>query len=139
MNRLLSISAIAAVLVTASTTALAQRQVDERNFGERLVIIVPLTGDGSPRSPYRPLFAPTAEEIHEGKFLGFTAVLSDDKRFALMEVVARDRSAFEGILKDTRPDVKKFDVAKGARREEIELEFRKLKKDFDWAKFKEGK
>jgi hypothetical protein len=43
------------------------------------------------------------------------------------------------MLKDTRPEVKKFDPVKGARKEDIETEFRKIKKDFDFAKFKEGK
>ena len=71
--------------------------------------------------------------------IGYTAVLSDDKKFALLELVARDRKAFDAIFKDTRTDVKKFDHVKGAKKEDIEAEFRKLKKDFDFAKFKEGK
>jgi hypothetical protein len=116
-----------------------QQRVDDRNFGERLTLVVPLQGDGSYRNPFRPLFAPTPEEIREGKFFGYTAVLSDDKKFALMEIVAPDRKAFDAILKDARPEVKKFDAARGARKEDIETEFRKYKKDFDYAKFKEGK
>ena len=35
--------------------------------------------------------------------------------------------------------MKKFDHVKGAKKEDIEVEFRKYKKDFDFAKFKEGK
>ena len=117
----------------------AQRRVDDRNFGERLVVIVPLIGNGTPRNPFRPLFAPTAEETKAGGgIISYTSVLSDDRKFALVELVATDRKAFEAILKDTRPDVKKFDHTKGSKKEDIELEFRKLKKDFDFAKFKEG-
>ena len=114
--------------------------MDDRNFGERLVVIVPLIGDGTPRNPFRPLFAPTTDEMKTaGGIIGYTSVLSDDRKFALVELVATDRKAFDAILKDTRQDVKKFDHTKGSTKEDIELEFRKLKKDFDFAKFKEGK
>lgn len=119
--------------------AAGQRRVDDRNFGERLIYIAPIVGDGSTRNPFRPLFAPQLEDIRPGGFIGYTAVLSDDKKLALVEVVAYDRKAFDTILKDTRPDVTKFDPARGARKEQIEAEFRKYKKDFDFAKFKEGK
>ena len=126
-----------------AAVALAQRQVDERNLGERLLLIVPVVGAGEATDPKRPLFVPTPEErIQAGAngILAYTAVLSDDKKFALVELVARDRKAFEGILKETRPDVKKFDQQRdGARAEDIEAEFRKYKKDFDFKKFKEGK
>jgi hypothetical protein len=119
----------------------AQRRVDERNYGERITLIAPLQGSGTPRDPYRPLFAPSPEELRAGAsaILSYTAVLSDDKKFALIEFVARDQKAFEAILKDTRPDVKKFDHSRGAKKAEIELEFKKYKKDFSYDKFKEGK
>ena len=129
----------ALILLALASPVAAQRRVDERNFGERLVLIVPLVGDGTPRNPFRPLFAPMPDEIKAGGFIGYTAVLSDDKKFALVELVAHDRKAFDAILKDTRTDVKKFDHVKGAKKEDIEVEFRKYKKDFDFAKFKEGK
>ena len=103
-------------------------------------MVVPLIGDGTPRNPFRPLFAPSPEEIRAGTaFLSYTAVLSDDKKFALMEIVAKDRKAFDAILKDQRPDIKKFDHDKGGKKAEIELEFKKYKKDFSYDKFKEGK
>ncbi len=127
------------LLIAVSPAVAQQRRVDDRNYGERLVLIVPLVGDGSPRNPFRPLFAPMPEEMQASGMIGYTAVLSDDKKFALVELVARDRKAFDGIFKDTRADVKKFDHLKGAKKEDIEAEFRKHKKDFDFGKFKEGK
>ena len=127
-------------LLLSCNFAAAQRRVDDRNFGERLVLIVPVIGDGTPRNPFRPLFAPLgAEEMAASGLIGYTTVLSDDRKSALIELVATDRKAFDAILKDTRQDVKKFDPAKGAKKEDIEQEFRKVKKDFDFAKFKEGK
>ena len=130
--------------IAGAAIAPAQRQVDERNLGERLILIVPVQGLGSAQDPKRPLFVPTHEDrVRDGAAAGivsYTAVLSDDKKFALVELVARDRKAFEAILKDTRPDVKRFDHQKGlARAEDIELEFRKYKKDFDFKQFREGK
>ena len=127
------------LLIAVNPGLAQQRRVDDRNFGERLVLIVPLVGDGSPRNPFRPLFAPTPDEVQASGIISYSSVLSDDKKFALLELVARDRKAFDAILKDTRIDVKKFDHLKGAKKEDIETEFRKHKKDFDFAKFKEGK
>ena len=122
-----------------NTPLAAQRRVDDRNFGERIFIIAPMIGDGSVQNPFRPLFAPSPDEIKPGGFIGYTSVLSDDKKYALIELVAHDRKAFDAILKDARTDVKKFDHIKGAKKEDIELEFRKYKKGFDFVKFKEGK
>ena len=44
--------------------------------------------------------------------------------------MARDRSAFAAVLNSGRADVKTFERGT-ARKEEIELEFRKYKRDFD--------
>ena len=64
--------------------------------------------------------------------LGFTFVLSDDGQHALAEFVAKDRAAFQQILADTT--VKSF--LKGRdKREDIEAEFKKYKKDFDFKSF----
>jgi hypothetical protein len=126
-----------------SKPASAQRSVDERNLGERLIVIVPIVGTGTAQDPKRPLFVPTPEErIRDGatSLQSFTAVYSDDGKFALVEFVGSDRKAFEAIFKSTRADVKWFDHQNGrATAEAIDEEFRKFKKDFDFKKFKEGK
>ncbi len=60
--------------------------------------------------------------------------MSDDGKYALAEFVARDRSAFRQILADSSPDVKSF-VRGVHKRQEIEAEFKKYKKDFDFSQF----
>ena len=131
------------LLLLSCNFAAAQRRVDDRDLGERLILIVPVVGAGTAQDPKRPLYAPTPEERTQagaGGIQSYTAVLSDDKKFALIELVAQEGKAFEAILKDTRPDVKRFDLQKGKdKAEDIENEFRKYKKDFDLKKFKEGK
>jgi hypothetical protein len=55
---------------------------------------------------------------------------SDDGKLALVEFVAYSRDAFKDLLADTRPDIKVFIKGKD-KREDIEKEFKKHKKDFN--------
>ena len=57
-------------------------------------------------------------------------VESVDGSMALVELVARDRSAFSAILADKSPNVKVFEKGKH-KKDDIEKEFHKYKKDFD--------
>jgi hypothetical protein len=115
----------------------AQPRVDARSMYERVMAVVPLVGKGTFDDPKRPMYAPTPAEIHTAAatrtgILGFTHVMSDDGQFALVEFVARDRAAFQQILAD--PSIRAF--LKGRdRREDVEAEFLKHKKDFDFAHF----
>ena len=78
-----------------------------------------------------PLFAPKpGEKPGPGGPLSYSMTLSDDGKSAIVEFSARDRKAFAEILNSRRPDVKAFERGK-ATKEEIENEFRKVKKDFD--------
>jgi hypothetical protein len=117
----------------------AQHRVDPRNMYERVMMIVPMMGTGSFEDPVRPMYTPlpsafraaAVSRTHTG-ILGFTFVLSDDGQHALVEFVAKDRSAFQQILADS--SVKSF--LKGRdKREDIEAEFKKYKKDFDFTHF----
>ena len=115
-----------------------QQRVDPRSMYERLMAVVPIVGSGkSSEDPRRPLYAPTPAELRASAIsrtgiLGFTHVLSDDGHFALVEFVARDRSAFKAILADST--VKAF--LKGRdKRADVEAEFKKYKKDFDFATY----
>ncbi len=65
--------------------------------------------------------------------IGFTAQISDDRKFALVEMVARDRAAFKDILADRNPNVKVFEKGK-ATRAEVLAEFQKYKRDIDLTK-----
>lgn len=68
----------------------------------------------------------------------FSYVLSDDGKKAIVEFVASDEAAFEEILRD--PEVKAFRkkdiVLSGAKKDEAEAEFKKVKKDFELAKLR---
>jgi hypothetical protein len=84
------------------------------------------------------MFAPYGEgrwtDRRAPEITGFSYVVSDDGRFALVEFVARDKRAFDGLMGSGRADVKVFRRGR-ARKEEVEQEFRKHKKDFDWERF----
>jgi len=116
-----------------------QQRVDSRNLYERITAILPIGGSGTFADPVRPLYTPlpaalkaAATSRSRTAILGFTYVLSDDGKHALVEFVARDRAAFQQILAD--PTVKSFVKGKD-KRQDIEAEFKKYKKDFDFTHF----
>lgn len=126
------------LLLAASSFLFAQQRVDPRNMHERLLCVVPITGTGTPADPRRPMHAPPppakgAVPSRDG-IIAFTWQPSDDGRLALVEFVARDRAAFDAILKDSNPEVKVFEKGK-AKRADIEKEFKRHKKDFDLDRF----
>src|SRR5437016_932515 len=86
----------------ALTALVAQRRVDRGNLYERAMCIVPMVGSGSPADSRRPAYvplpaAPGAPTSPNG-IIGFSYQMSDDGQFALLELVARDRSAFNAVL-----------------------------------------
>jgi len=118
---------------------LGQQRVDPRHLYERTMVIVAMTGSGSFDDPVRPMYTPLPSALKTAAasrartgILGFTYVLSDDGKHALVEFVARDRAAFQQILADTT--VKSFVKGKD-KREDVEAEFKKYKKDFDFTHF----
>ena len=122
-------------LVAGASLVSAQPRVDPRNMYERVLAIVPLVGAGTPADPQRPKYAPVASAIDPTSrtgILGYMYVLSDDGKVALVEYVARDRSAFSTILADKA--IQSF--VKGVnQRSEIETAFKALKKNFDFDHF----
>jgi hypothetical protein len=119
-----------------------QPRVDARNSYERILMVLPLVGTGTLDDPIRPSLIPAARSgsrtlqavsnAPATPILGYTFVLSDDGKFALTEIVMRDRSAFPAIL--ATPGVTAF--IKGLNtREQIETEFKKYKANFDSTKF----
>jgi hypothetical protein len=81
------------------------------------------------------MHAPVAAASPTGErsaIIAYSQQISDDGRFALVEYVARDRSAFATILADKSITV----FVKGtSKKDDIERELRKYKKDFDLEKF----
>jgi len=128
-------AAIAVCLSAMATTIYGQPRVDYRNLYERVLAIVPVVGTGTFADPKRPMYAPTPQQMNPVSRTGiiaYTHVLSDNGRFALVEFVARDRSAFQSILADTTIQV----FLKGRdQREDAVAAFQKLKKNFDFSHF----
>src|SRR5580692_5018518 len=101
------------LLVLASVVC-AQHSVDPKNLYHRIICVTPLTGSGSATDPVRPKYAPWPLPIqqmgtpvpnpaiqNQGAIIAFSYVLSDDRQSAIVEFVARSRSAFTAILNDS--------------------------------------
>lgn len=135
-------------LLMLAVVACAQRRVDPRNTYHRIIAVVPLQGTGATDNPRRPQYAPpvtvaktaptattanaTPPTALPTDIIAFTQVPTDDNKFAIVEFVARDRTAFAAILAD--PTIKSFEkglVGKGV----IEAELRKVKKGFSLDQF----
>ncbi|MBX6326481.1 MAG: hypothetical protein IRY93_10640 [Chthoniobacterales bacterium] len=97
-----------------------------------------MIGAGTPQDPRRPLHTPADEaqlqqlDRRQAKMLGFSYIVSDDGQYALVEFVASDRSAFAELLAD--PTIKKFEKGR-AKREDIEREFRRYRRQFNLSDF----
>ena len=129
--RILHFLLLIAVLVLPQLSG--QPPVTPTNVFERIYVIVPLVGKGTMDDPRRPLFAPSDQDKdlpEEERILSFTAIPSDDGRFALVEFVAKDRAAFRRIAEQGRDLNLKLFVKGRDSKVSVEQEFRKLKRDF---------
>ena len=136
MKRILWALSLAAVVIGPSA---AQRRLEHSQTHERILAIVPMIGTGTFADPRRPMFTPsptdrTSAALQRAQerlgIIGFGFEASDDGKFALVEFVARDRSGFDEVMRALGTQVKFF--RRGFdRKADIELEFRKYKKDFD--------
>jgi len=126
------------LFAASSSQLFAQHKVQMHNMYERLYLVVPMIGSGTPQDPRRPMYvpAPVPPAADAGAHPASSGIIayafqeSDDGQYALVELVARDPSAFKPILEDREPRVKIFRKGKD-KREDIETEFRKHIKDFD--------
>jgi hypothetical protein len=137
-------------------TVQAQPPVSPRNSYERILVILPIIGSGTAADPMRPSLIPPpggatpnilnitpttaanptpvagGPSYPQNLILGYTWVPSDDGKFALTEIVMRDRSAFPAIM--ALPGVTAF--IKGINKlADIQTAFQQYKKDFDPTKF----
>ena len=128
---------LAFALLLSSSLAVAQRKVAPKNPYNRLICVVPMVGSGKADDPRRPKYAPwppTQPGIApvRNAILAFSHQVSDDGTSALVEFIALDQSAFSAILSDKA--IKAFH--KGTdKKDDIEKELRKYKKDFDLDRF----
>jgi hypothetical protein len=119
---------------TSAQRGVVQHRLDAGQTNFRILAVVPLIGSGTKTDPIRPAYAPAppaqgAKRDPNG-IIGFTFQISDDKKHALVEFVARNRAAFAQLLADTRSDVKVFERGKD-KKANIENELRKYKKDLN--------
>jgi hypothetical protein len=122
---------LAGLLVLASVVC-AQRRVDPRFSYVRVIAVVPLIGQGTQEDPRRPQYAPWPAATDPNGIIAFSFVPSDDGRLAIVEFVARSRSAFEALLADKNiTALEKGRVSKTS----LEAAVRTYRKDFDLNKF----
>jgi hypothetical protein len=114
--------------------------VDPGHMYYRVYAVVPMIGTGTKDDPKRPMFAPSPAETaarapgNRSGILAFQYQLSDDKKLGLTEFVAAERAAFQTMLASSDPDVKCFERGKHTK-DEIQAEFAKHKKDFQFSEF----
>ena len=96
--------------------------------------MVPYTGAGTRKDPRRPLYTPIpgSRATSLAGIIAFQQIPTDDKKFAIVEFVAADVSAFTLILNDK--SIKVFEKGKHSR-VSIEQEFKIVRKDFDLSQF----
>jgi hypothetical protein len=89
-------------LLALAVVVCAQRRVDPRNLYHRVVCVVPMTRQGTVEDALRPLHAPwpPSDKPNPKGILGFSHVVSDDGRFAIVEFLASDPAAFAPLLND---------------------------------------
>ena len=112
-----------------------QRKVDPRYTYVRVIAVVPHVGSGTSSDPKRPAHVPAARTSALQPLpgiIGFTQQISDDGRWALVEYVARDMASVQHILNDK--SIKTFVKGKD-KRDQIEAELKRFKKDFDFDQF----
>src|SRR5580658_8797597 len=110
----------------------AQHSVDPRDTYHRVICVVPMIGSGTPADPKRPKYAPAPGAAQPDGIIGFTQVPTDDGKSAIVEFVARKRSALLPILADTT--ITSYE--KGAQSASaIESALQKLKQGFSLVQF----
>ena len=128
-----SASRVAAVAIVLCLCGYAQnRQVDSRNQHERVIALVPFVGSGTMDDPKRPMFAPAPGQVNPGSTSGIVAFHfepTDDGTMAIVELVARDKAAFQPILTTTVSGVQVFLRGRDDKAT-VESTLQKYRKDF---------
>lgn len=118
-----------------AAAAFAQHAVDPSARYYRVICLVHLTGAGTHQDPLRPEYVPQSTDAAEkAGIVAWSILPTDDKRMAILQLVARDRHAFESLMSDKRPEVKVFEIGTHGK-ELIETALKLVRKDFDLEKF----
>lgn len=105
----------------------------------RIICVVPMIGTGTLDDPRRPMLAPIPNQPASTKaskgfldsptIMAFHSVVGDDGQFAIVELEARDRAAFQSILRN-RSLLQSFDLAK-TKLETLVPQLRRYKRNFE--------
>jgi hypothetical protein len=87
-------------LLALTGVVCAQRRVDSKNSYDRVIAVVSFIGSGTQADPKRPQYVPWPPTRDPNGIIAWSVLPSDDGRFALIELVARNRSAFQSLLSD---------------------------------------
>lgn len=117
------------LLLLCACAVSAQGRVPKEFLDERIMVVVPMIGQGTAEDPMRPMFMPKPADIAKSPFLSIQVELSDDGKTALVEFVARSKDAFKEILAARGKDVKVFERGKN-KKEDVEQEFGKVKSGY---------
>ena len=117
---------MAIIAIPSLLLAQAQfRKVDPQLTHERIIAIVPMVGLGTVKNPKHPLFSDL-----DG-LTGFTAEISDDGRFALVEFVAKESKFLTTIATSGQRQERKDSPNKDA----VLEEFKRYKRNFKPERF----
>jgi hypothetical protein len=114
----------------------AQGRVPKEFAYHKVWAVVPIIGTGTPDDPRRPMFVPspaeskrTADAKQRPNVLAYSMQFSDDGTKALVEFTGVNPAALKFIVESKNPNVKAFERGK-AKKEDIEAEFQKYKRNF---------
>jgi hypothetical protein len=113
---------------------MGQHAVDPSMRYFRVVALVHLTGAGTLADPIRPEYVPAQADATRQGIIAWSVLPTDDKKMAIVHLVAVNHHAFDQILADKRPEVKVFEVGKTPKAA-IEAAFGLAKAGFDLSKF----
>ncbi len=101
------------------------RKVDPQLTHDRIIAIVPMVGAGTAKDPKHPQYSDSPG------ITGFTAELSDDGRYALVEFVAKDRKLLDVIANSGQ----RLERKDAATKDSIYEDFKRYKKTFKPERF----
>lgn len=104
---------------------------------ERMIVVVPMIGRGTPESPRRPLGTELLSTLADTP-IGYRYELSDDGHFAIVQLTARSSKHFDPLLKGVGAQATHtFDPRRHERGSVLQA-LRLLRKDFDLDAFLSG-
>jgi hypothetical protein len=104
-----------------------------------VIALVPFVGTGTMEDPKRPMFTPLPGAVAAGSktdIIAFHFLPSDDGNFAIVELVARDKAAFQTILTSTNSSVTVFLKGRDSQ-QTVESFLQQYRKGFTLASFGE--